>query len=344
MRRVFLLSAVLAGFASAAGAEEIDVTAMQLKACTVIKDEAARIRCYDRAMARPASEPEMRDLAARPPLVSIPQAPNAPPAVSVVPPSPQQRSVSVPPTAAPQAPQQPSPPQSSAPSRLSNVIPSAPAALPQSAAVNGIDAADAPAAKPKEPEGFGLGMITRAISPSGLNLFGNNVEAVWQLKADNHDLQQAIRLVATLKSADEKGTLVLECNNGSTQASISTFRLLGWETVRVLYRISEGQVTESHWSASKDGRAAVASNAVEFINILSDGGTLYVRLVDYSNANHDLKFNLGTVSNLRTQIGTVCRWPGAIAEEKPPAEPTPIARRSTTAKRKTPAGPSLPLH
>ena len=61
-----LAGAIATGLVSLASAQEPDVTALQMKACTLVSDEAARVRCYDQAMSRPASEPR---------LVTVPSSP-----------------------------------------------------------------------------------------------------------------------------------------------------------------------------------------------------------------------------------------------------------------------------
>ncbi|MGZ5259976.1 MAG: hypothetical protein ACXWC0_20345, partial [Burkholderiales bacterium] len=56
MRGSFVLAGVIAlGWVPGASAQDTDVTALQMKACTLVNDDAARVRCYDQAMSRPTS-------------------------------------------------------------------------------------------------------------------------------------------------------------------------------------------------------------------------------------------------------------------------------------------------
>ena len=112
--------------------------------------------------------------------------------------------------------------------------------------------------------------------------------------------------------------------------------------MRVVYRLNDNPAIEGRWAAAADGRGAVAGNAVEFINSLNDGATLLVRVTDYNGADHDLKFNLGAVANLRSQIALVCRWP----EEKLAAKQAAPASRGAKSKPApaAPAGAPLKLH
>jgi hypothetical protein len=183
-------------------------------------------------------------------------------------------------------------------------------------------------------------MPSVASNPSSTTKSGN-----WQVGADKPVLPEASRLVGRLDSADES-SLVLQCKNGNTEAYVSTKSFLGWESMRVVYRLNDNPAIEGRWAAAADGRGAVAGNAVEFINSLNDGATLLVRVTDYNGTDHDLKFNLGAVANLRSQIALVCRWPGAVPEEKVAAKQAPPSKRGAKSKPVTaaPGGAPLKLH
>jgi hypothetical protein len=299
MRVVICVGAALAaGFACAAKSQDIDVTALQMKACTLIKDDAARVRCYDRTMGRPVSEPS---------LVAIPQSAGGGALVPI--------------------------PQPQTPAK-SESLEEAAAAAPQ-----------APA-KPEPASVFDVRSIVRAITPSGSMSLGSAEPKgeQWQALADKPVLQEASRLVASVDSTDGKAKLVLQCKDTKTEAYVTTQSFLGWESVRVLYRVNDGPMTENRWSTSADARSAVAGNPMEFINSLADRATLFVRISDYNETNHDMTFALGSVSNLRSQLSTVCRWPGAFPEEKLASE-HPVSTTRQVKPKAAPLGPSpLKLH
>jgi hypothetical protein len=324
VRIPFLICLFAAGLVStSARAQEPDVAALQMKACTLVKDDAARVRCYDRAMERPASEPS---------LMVIPQQQTAARADVVIP----QQQMGAKPDVIPQ--QQMGAKPDVIPQQQTAARPDI--ALPASVA----PAAESPSAPPEvgKPETrsfFDLGAIARSVTPSLPALVSESGEtrnAAWQVKADNPALQQASRLTATLQSADRKATLVLQCKDNNTQAYVSTDSFLGWESLHVTYRLDGGLATEATWSASADGRAALASNAREFIEALNDGGLLSVRVSDYSGADHDQKFSLGAVSTLRSQLATVCRWPGVSAEQKTAERTPPKPARPSAAGLRAP--------
>lgn len=281
-------------WASIADAQvEPDVTALQMKACTLIADEAARVRCYDHAMSRPASQSPLVTVPQPGALVAIPQSSIAvtsqPP--SVARPQPSTTATSVVP---------------SIPIPQSSIAATAqPGAVPQSSATTVSE--PPPLATPTTPKsGTFFDRILGSISPST-----GTTEESWQVKADKLQLEQASQLLGTLTSADGNSTLVLKCNANSIEAYVTTSSFLGWESLRVLYRINDNPVIERRWAASAKGSEAVSDNAIEFINALTDNGTLMVTVFDYSGTKHDINFNLGSVSGLRSRIASVCRRPTA---------------------------------
>jgi hypothetical protein len=300
---VVLAGAIASSLVSVASAQEPDVTALQMKACTLVNDDAARVRCYDQAMSRPASEPRL---------------------------------VTVPPSIGPGS----DLPLVAVPQQTTTARPDA---APETAAVA---PAEPPAiVKPESPSGFDARAILQRIMPSGAsNPSSATKSGDWQVRADKTALPEASRLVGRLDSADES-SLVLQCKNGNTEAYVSTKSFLGWESMRVVYRLNDNPAIEERWAAAADGRGAVAGNAVGFINSLTDDATLSVRVIDYNGSDHDLRFNLGGVTNLRSQIALVCRWPGAVPEEKVAVTQAPPSKRSAKSKTATPAGAApMKLH
>jgi hypothetical protein len=297
---------------SIAGAQqEPDVTALQMKACTLIKDDAARVRCYDQAMSRPASES---------PLVSIPQLSGLAAGSLVTIP---QSSITV----------TSEPPSVAAPKSSTAATPMAPSvAIPQSSVA--VVSEPPPVAAPPSPvtpkSGTFFDKIIGSITPSSVA-----TGASWDVKADKLSLEDASQLLGTLASADGNSTLVLMCKAMRTEAYVTTSNFLGWESVRVLYRINDNPVTERQWAASAAGSGAVSNNAIEFINGLTDNGTLLLSVFDYNGTNHDLRFNLGTVSSLRSQIATVCRWPTASSNDNAVINEPTVDQRNSKPKART---------
>jgi hypothetical protein len=298
---IFLAGAIAVSFVPMANAQDTDVTTLQMKACTLVKDDAARVRCYDHAMSRPASEPT---------LVTIPQSSGSgseAPLIVVPQPQTTARSDAATEPSAVATPQSPTPPRSEASSA------------------------------------FDARTIIQTILPSGASTPSTNMSENWQVRADKPMLQDASRLVGTLESIDAKASLVLQCKEKNTEAYVSTQYFLGWESMRVVYRLNDNPTIEGRWAASADGRGAVAGNAVEFINSLTDGATLAMRVSDYTGTDHDLRFSLGGVANLRSQIALVCRWPGAVPEERLAAKQAPPASRNARPKPTTAGQSGAPL-
>jgi hypothetical protein len=309
---ILLAGAIASSLASVASAQDTDLTALQMKACTLVNDDAARVRCYDHAMSRPASEPR---LVAVPPSIG---SGSDVPLVTIQ----QQTTIAKPDAAA-------------KPDTAAETAAVAPAESP-------------PPSKPEAPSGFDARTILQSIMPSGAsNPSSTTKSGNWKVGADKSALPEASRLVGTLESPDEKASLVLQCKDRNTEASVSTKSFLGWESMRVVYRLNDNPAIEGRWAATANGRGAVAANAVEFIKSLTDGATLLVRITDYNGTEHDLSFGLGSVANLRSQIALVCRWPGAVPEEKVLATQAPPTKRGAKSKPATAAAPTgapLKLH
>jgi hypothetical protein len=253
MRGIVLVFGLIATGFWACTTSAQDLELQQMRACTLVQDNVARLRCYDGALSRPAAEA---------PLVVIPQSSTGA--------------------------------TFEAPLFITPL-----AARPQS-----------PIAPKFETPRF-FDALVGNIAPST----GTKGES-WQLRADKAVLEDASQLLGTLVSADGQATLGLTCKAMSTGAYVSTYSFLGWESMRVVYRINDNPAAESRWTASTDGRGAVSDNAIEFINALTDNGTLLVNVFDYNGTNHDLRFNLGPVSDLRSRIATVCRWSTAFSSDK----------------------------
>jgi hypothetical protein len=271
MRGIVLIVGLIAtGFwASTASAQDLEL--QQMKACTLVQDSTARLRCYDYALSRPATEPQ---------LVVIPRSPT---------------------DAASQAPLYVIPQSSTVPTSQAPLVGNS----QQAPFV-------APAQPPATPKSETSTFFETLLGAPSTGAKGEN----WQLKADKPALEDASQVLATLVSADGQSTLLLTCKAMNTEASISTHSFLGWESMRVVYRINDNPATESRWKASADGRGAASNNAIEFIKALADNGTLLISVFDYNDRNHDLKFTLGQISMLRFRIATICRWPTAFSDDK----------------------------
>jgi hypothetical protein len=57
-----------------------------------------------------------------------------------------------------------------------------------------------------------------------------------------------------------------------------------------------------------DGRAAFASNAVEFVRMLPDNARLFVRSSRSDGKTKEANFNLGHLSDIRNKIAHACDW------------------------------------
>ena len=103
--------------------------------------------------------------------------------------------------------------------------------------------------------------------------------------------------------------LILRCKDQTTEAAFSTkYNFLGSRFVDVTLLINDEKPFKEVWRASMDGRAAFASNAMEFIRMLPDNARLFVRTSRTDGKTKEANFNLGHVSDIRKKIAHACDW------------------------------------
>jgi hypothetical protein len=295
MRIFFFVMAALITGASAAGAQNPDPRLIE--SCKLIKDDTARLQCFDRESCKLIKDDKAR-------LRCFDRSFSAAKSEGM-------------PT-----------PINSAPGAKSNVIPTSvgPAASSESEA-SAAPSSPVPGFKPEAPDpaASATPSFQERLAPvigdlGNTSLIGRIFNSggakapTWQIKADKASLNEASQVWGTLDSADGKSILALRCKDNNAEAAVSTRHFLGWDKLRVLYRINDGQPTEGYW-APTDGKSAAVSahEAIAFINALSDNGDLLLRVFDYDGTAHDAKFGLGAVSDLRARIAIVCKWPTATA-------------------------------
>jgi len=103
--------------------------------------------------------------------------------------------------------------------------------------------------------------------------------------------------------------LILRCKDQTTEAAFSTkYNYLGSRSVDVQLRINAEKPFNEVWKASIDGRAAFASDAVEFIRMLPDNAKLFITTSRPDGKTKEANFNLGNVSDIRNKIAHACDW------------------------------------
>jgi hypothetical protein len=99
--------------------------------------------------------------------------------------------------------------------------------------------------------------------------------------------------------------------------------------IKVLLRIADAPAVTEIWNASSNRRGAFSPSPVALLKVLPDNAALFVRLTGYNNEQHDAKFALGPVSEVRQKISHTCKWtdPKLSAQPKPASPPTPAKSR-----------------
>ena len=132
-------------------------------------------------------------------------------------------------------------------------------------------------------------------------------EGNWQIEESKSTADVSPQFVATNLVGDT--VLILRCKDQTTEAAFSTkYNYLGSRSVDVQLRINDEKPFKEVWKASIDGRAAFASNAVEFIRMLPDNAKLFVRTSRSDGKIKEAHFNLGKVSDIRSKIAHACAW------------------------------------
>jgi hypothetical protein len=157
-----------------------------------------------------------------------------------------------------------------------------------------------------------FGMFTmRALSIAGAICLAVSAAAsaqqAWLMVESKPPKNDSDQLSAVMVVGD--AALILRCRNQTTEAAFSTKdTYLGDQFVIVRYRINSENPVKEVWRASMDGRAAFASNPMNFIRILPDNGRVFIRAIAADGQNKDTNFKLSDVSEVRDKIGHACNW------------------------------------
>jgi Type VI secretion system VasI, EvfG, VC_A0118 len=129
----------------------------------------------------------------------------------------------------------------------------------------------------------------------------------WSIEESKSPTDGSLQIVAANLVGDT--VLILRCKDQTTEAAFSTrYNYLGSRSVDVTLRINDDKPFKEVWKASMDGRAAFASDAVEFIRMLPDNAKLFVRTSRADGKTREANFNLGNVSDIKTKIAHACAW------------------------------------
>jgi hypothetical protein len=135
-------------------------------------------------------------------------------------------------------------------------------------------------------------------------------EGNWQIEESKSPTDGSPQFVAANLVGDNG--LILRCKDQTTEAAFSTrYNYLGSRSVDVTLRINDEKPFKEVWKASIDGRAAFASDAMEFIRMLPDNAKLFIKTSRSDGKTKEANFNLGNVSDIRNKIAHACDWDDA---------------------------------
>ena len=123
--------------------------------------------------------------------------------------------------------------------------------------------------------------------------------------------------IVALSFLGDDAVLILRCKNQVTEAAYSTrANYLGYKSVDVELRIDDQSPIKQVWNASMNGRAAFAPDAIAFIQSLPDNGKLSIKTTRSTDGKvKEGKFNLDSVSEVRSKIAKACDWDDPAGEE-----------------------------
>jgi Type VI secretion system VasI, EvfG, VC_A0118 len=160
--------------------------------------------------------------------------------------------------------------------------------------------------------------------------------AAWVVNDEKSPLDDSPLVSAALPSSDGKAHLLMRCKDRKTEVAVTIRGFIKCGTdIRVIYRVDQGQATETPWTPHSSCYLAVAPSPIPFIRALADQGKVYFRMFDHHGAAHDALFNLDKISEVRSRLAEACDWDGA-----PKATGNPVPKAPTPAVSASP--PKVP--
>jgi Type VI secretion system VasI, EvfG, VC_A0118 len=176
-----------------------------------------------------------------------------------------------------------------------------------------------------------------ASNPAGTHADNKQAGADWLITDEKSPLDDSPLVSAALTSSDSRSHLLMRCKDRKTEVAVSIrgFIKCGPD-VRVVYRVDQGQATETPWNAHSTCYLALAPSPIPFIRALADDGKIYVRMFDHHGTPHDALFNLGKISEVRSRLAQACDWDSAAntASDPAPKAAAPAASPSPKARSK----------
>jgi len=179
------------------------------------------------------------------------------------------------------------------------------------------------------------GIDVSASNPASPPAESKQAGAPWLITDEKSPLDDSPQVSAALTSSDSRSHLLMRCKDRKTEVAVSIrgFIKCGPD-VRVIYRVDQGEATETPWNAHSTCYLALVPSPIPFIRALADDGKIYVRMFDHHGTSHDALFNLGKVSEVRSRLAQACDWDSAANATSaqapkaaaPAASPSPKAR------------------
>ncbi|GLR92840.1 hypothetical protein GCM10007858_04620 [Bradyrhizobium liaoningense] len=149
----------------------------------------------------------------------------------------------------------------------------------------------------------------------------------WAVSENKSPIDDSPEISATLMSDDGESALMLRCKERATEALVAPKGLFASETGTVLMRLNDLPPVTAQWTASTTNKALFAPSGINFVKMLPDDGTLFVRATGWRGQRAaDATFRLGAVSAVREKISVACKWQSSATANAPKASASPLKK------------------
>ena len=121
-------------------------------------------------------------------------------------------------------------------------------------------------------------------------------------------ITKAVTPIASQFGQEIYPTLVLRCQDNTTDVYINWSMFLGTETISVTERIDKEKAVKSSWTVSTSYEAIFNNRPIKFIKNLLNKEKLLVQLVPYGEGAKMTEFNIQDLENIIAPMQELCHW------------------------------------
>lgn len=131
----------------------------------------------------------------------------------------------------------------------------------------------------------------------------------WSIKKEENKLTDKTDYFAILSAKDQDVSLILRCQNNSTEAFLSMEDYMGsGYGSKVTIRADKGKPVSQTWGIGEGGTSLFAPKAVTFIKSLTGKSNLITGYSPYGKSQLIAEFNLEKIDTVAKEISSACNW------------------------------------